>query len=184
MKKKIKTLCLALLAAPLLSTYAGSVVLATKDDALGKAFPPAASIERRTVFLTDGEAKKAGEIAGAKMEYRVFTYYRAAAGDGRTQGYAVIENLLVRTKKAVMMTVIKPGRVVDKVEVLAFYEPREYMPSGRWLGLFSGKTLSSGLRVNRDIAAVSGATMSSYAFAAQARLALAVFEVKGIGGAE
>lgn len=183
MKKIIKYISFAFLAAAFLSTRADSAVLATKDEALRKAFPGAGTIERRTVFLSEDEAKKAGQVAGVKMEHRVFTYY-IASGDSGTQGYAVIDSLVVRTKKAVMLTVIRPGgRVVDKVEILSFYEPREYMPSGRWLGLFPGKALSNGMRVNRDIAAVSGATMSSHAFTAQARLALAVFEIKGLGGA-
>lgn len=171
------------MAAAFFAVKASSAVLATKDDALKRAFPTAKAIERHTVFLTEDEAKAAGRAAGAKVESRVFTYYKAVGGSG-TQGYAVIESLVVRTRQAVLMTVIRPGRVVDRAEILAFYEPREYMPSTRWFALFTGKTFADGLHVNSGISAVSRATMSSHAFTAQVRMALAILEVKGIGAAE
>jgi Na+-translocating ferredoxin:NAD+ oxidoreductase RnfG subunit len=66
---------------------------------------------------------------------------------------------------------------VRYVQILAFHEPLDYLPTNRWYQLFSGKSRSDGLRLGRDIDAISGATLSARAATEGVRRALAYYEV-------
>jgi hypothetical protein len=151
-------------------------VYSTKDEALGKAFP-GARIERKNIFLTEGDMKKVEGRSGAEVTSRLFTYYMALKGDALV-GYAVIDRHTVRTKPEVYMAVIRPDLAMDYVEILAFYEPEEYLPMKRWLNQFAGKYLNDGLWVKRDIQAISGATITSYTLTREIRKVLAILELK------
>ena len=152
-------------------------VYSTKAEALTKAFPDAVKVERKNLFLTDDDIGRIGKLALSKVESKLFTYYRAVGPDG-VMGYAVIQSHVVRTKPVVYMAVIAPDGSLDHVDILAFYEPGEYLPSRRWLGQFMGKRLSERLWINRDIQLITGATISSYTMTREIRKALAIFELK------
>lgn len=149
----------------------------TKDEALKQAFPGAATIERFTLFFEEEDVKRIQELSKAKVESKIFNYYTAKEGS-RIIGYAVFESHIVRTKPEVFMAVITPRGEVERIEILAFYEPEEYLPPKRWLDLFKGKRLDDQLRVRRGISAVSGATMTVEGLTREIRKVLAVFELK------
>jgi Na+-translocating ferredoxin:NAD+ oxidoreductase RnfG subunit len=56
----------------------------------------------------------------------------------------------------------------------AFAEPEEYLPAGRWFEQFAGKSSASALRVGRDVAAVTGCTLTSQAVARAVKRTLAL----------
>lgn len=154
----------------------------TRDEALKRAFP-GAQIERSTIFFDEEDVQRIQELSKAKVESRIFNYYTAREG-GRVMGYAVLESHLVRTKPEVFMVVITPRGEVERIEILAFYEPEEYLPPKRWLALFTGKRLDDQLWVRRGIHAVSGATMTVESLTREVRKVLAVFELKILKGGE
>lgn len=153
----------------------------TRDEALKRAFP-GAQLERRTLFFDDDDVKRIQDLSKARVESKIFNYYQATAG-GRVIGYAVLESHIVRTKPEVFMAVITPRGEVERIEILAFYEPEEYLPPSRWLDLFKGRRLDDQLRVRRGISAVSGATMTVEGLTREIRKVLAVFELKILKGA-
>lgn len=154
----------------------GKVYL-TKDDALKQAFPDAHGIERLTIFLDDGDIKQVQELSKVKVESKLFTYYVAKGKDNEIIGYAVFESHIVRTKPEVFMAVINHKVEIDYIEILAFYEPEEYLPPKRWLQLFKGRRLDDQLRVKRGISAISGATLTAEGVTREIRRILAVFEL-------
>lgn len=158
-------------------------VYLTKDEALKQAFPGAATIERSTLFFDEEDVKRIQELSKAKVESKIFNYYTAKEGN-RIVGYAVFESHIVRTKPEVFMAVITPKGEVERIEILAFYEPEEYLPPKRWLAIFKGKRLDDQLRVRRGIHAISGATMTVEGLTREIRKVLAVFELKIIKGEE
>lgn len=167
----------------LLTVPSDAKVFSTKDDALKRAFPDAVRVERKTIFLLKEDIRRIEGLSGTKVDSRLFTYYEAVGPDG-TSGYAVVQGHVVRTKTMVYMAVIRPGGEIDHIDILAFYEPEEYMPSTRWLDQFIGRRLSERLRINNEIQAITGATFSSHALTGEARKALAVFELKVLGVAK
>mgnify|MGYP001594216282 CR=1 FL=1 len=155
----------------------GKVYL-TKDDALKQAFPNAPTIDRFNIFLVDDDIKQVQELSKVKVESKLFTYYAARGKDNEIIGYAVFESHIVRTKPEVFMAVINHKGEIDYLEILAFYEPEEYLPPKRWLHLFKGRRLDDKLRVKRGISAISGASMTAEGITRAVRNILAIFELK------
>lgn len=148
----------------------------TKDAALQEVFPDADAVEKINVFLEKEEQKKIEAIAKSKLESRIFTFY-AGRKENIIVGYAVFGSHVVRTKQEVYMVVINPDSSIRQVEILAFYEPEEYLPSKRWFKKFAGKILSDELWPRRGIIAVTGATLSVNGITQEVRKVLAVFKI-------
>lgn len=151
-------------------------VYKTKDEALKEFFPDADEVERINVFLAEEEKKKVEAIAKAKLDSKIFTFY-AGKQSGKISGYAIFGSHVVRTKQEVYMVVIDPAGSIRKVEILAFYEPEEYLPPKRWFEQFTDKILDNELCPRRGIRAVTGATLSINGITQEIRKVLAVFKV-------
>ena len=152
-------------------------VYLTQEQALKLAFPDSATVvERKTLFLTDDQVKEIQAQAKAKVESKLVTYYAGKNTEG-VDGYAFFEINIVRTMPETFMVVVNPNGAVRFVEILAFYEPPDYLPTKRWFELYKEKELNKDLWVKRGIPNISGATLSSNAITAGVRKALATFKV-------
>ena len=145
-------------------------VLVSQKDALAMAFG-AATPERRTAFLTDAQAKAVEELALAKLETKIWTYYVS----GSTTAY--FESHLVRTMNETVMVVVGADAKVRSVEILSFAEPPDYMASPRWLEQLKGKPLDEDLAPRRGLRGIAGATLTAEAVSRGVRRALAVHRV-------
>lgn len=171
------SLSLSLLAALLLAvTSLEAQVLCTQSEALARAFPNATKTLRRTLFLTQAQTEAIEKAAQSKLESKLVTFYVDSTASGPT-GYVFFDKSTVRTKDEVLMIVLTREGAVAAVEVLAFYEPFDYLPPPRWLKLFQEKILNDNLWPNRDIHAITGATLSVRAVTFSVRRVLATFAV-------
>lgn len=161
----------------LLTTPISAKVYINKEDALKLAFPGAERIERKTIFLTGEEVEKIEALSKRRLESKVITYY-VGIGDDGVSVYAFLGSQIVRTKPLVYMVVMNPDGSLKYVEILAFYEPEEYLPHKRWFDQFKGKALDNNLWPKRGISAVSGATLSVNGITAEVRKILSIFEIK------
>lgn len=168
---------LAVLALAVLPAAGGRAeLLLSQAEALRLAFPAADRIERRTAFLGEGQAARAQRLARAKVDSLVWTYYIATSSSG-ILGYAYFDRVVVRTLPAALMAVVDPRGRLRRFEALAFAEPMDYLPRRRWLELFRGRGLGDDLSPGRGVDAVSGATLTTHAFASSARRMLAIHAV-------
>jgi hypothetical protein len=151
---------------------AGTLAL---DEALARAFP-GAQFEKRTLALSPEDVKAVEARARARCEARLVTAYVAWRGD-TLAGAAWTDRRVIRTREAVLLLAVAPDTSLARVDVLAFFEPPEYLPAPRWLGLFRGRGARAPLTPRRPVADVAGATLSSRAVNESARLALAWYEV-------
>ena len=140
---------------------AGAKVFHTRDEALQLAFPDAENVETETFVLDDVQLVK------------IYTGRR----DGAVLGYALIDIHNVRTMPEAFMVVLSPDGSVRSLRLLAFHEPLEYKPAGRWYEQFDRKSIHAPLRVGRDVHGVVGATLSARATTRGVRRALAFYEV-------
>lgn len=167
-----RTLLPALLGlAPALAAGAG--LRLSQPAALAKAFP-GAELERRTAYLSEERRRAVARAAQAPMEESVVAYYVARAG-GAVAGYAFFDTHVVRTQSETVMVALDAGGRLKDVEVLAFYEPEDYLPRDSWLARFRG-LLAPETRLGRGVDGVSGATLTSLAVTEAARRALALHE--------
>jgi hypothetical protein len=166
---------LPLLVAPTPSSGGGGRVFLTKEEALELAFPEC-EIERRTLFLTEEQREAAEELAGFDVGKSV-VYAYVATRDGAEVGTAWFDAHKVRSKKETLMVVVGTDHRIRRLELLAFAEPPEYVPNGKWYAQFVGKRLDADLDLERGIKGVTGATLTARATTRAARLILAVHEV-------
>ena len=150
----------------------------SQQEALRRAFPEPAAIERRTAYLDSAGLARARRLAGSgvEVEQTVVTHYVGTRGDSAL-GVAYFDAHRVRTLPEVLMIVVTPDREVERVELLRFDEPPDYRPPEGWLDEFRGRALSPGLRRGRDIVNITGATLTSRAVTRAVRRVLALHEV-------
>jgi len=151
-------------------------VFMKRDEALKTAFPDAARIEKKEIFLSSDQSETIETLARAKNETKLYIIYEAKNGE-KTLGYAIIDTHTLRTKTETVMFVINPDGSLRQTEILAFFEPQDYQAGGNWVELFEGKTLDNSLRVGKDVPNITGATITANSLSQAIRRILAVFKV-------
>ncbi len=164
--KYFSVLLLTLFLALPLICWGGALM--SKDAALKLAFPSADTVETTNLFLTEAEMEQVKKRSGVALKSALYTFYVGKKGE-EVIGYAAIEAATVRTLPETVMVVLNTDGTVQFTEILAFFEPQEYMPSQRWLAQFKGVFLSPTLRVGGEINGMSGATLSAQAITRQVR---------------
>jgi hypothetical protein len=154
---------------------ASGKVLLTLEEALKLAFPDL-SIDRRTVYLTEAQMRRARELAGDEPA-TALVYPYVAFRDGTRVGTAYFDSHLVRSLSETLMIVIDSQGKVVRVEVLAFNEPASYLPRAGWYQQFLGRKLDSRLALDRSIRGITGATLTARATTQAVRRVLAIHQV-------
>jgi Na+-translocating ferredoxin:NAD+ oxidoreductase RnfG subunit len=154
---------------------ASAAVYLTRSEALREAFGEA-TVKRKSFILDETQVAAVQKRANARLVSKIVAAYVATIGDSIV-GTAFFDTRIVRTRPGVFMTVIAPDLTIREVHVLAFHEPSDYEPSGRWLDQYEGRPLEDGLWPKRDIHNISGATLTARAIAESVRIALALSEI-------
>lgn len=151
--------------------------LLARDEALALAFPGAAATAE-TVFLTEEQVRVVRERTGREPPSKLFTFY-VARREGAIVGYGIIDTHVVRTLPEAFLVVLSPAGAVERVLMLAFYEPPEYRPSDRWLEQFHGRSAhdTRDWRVGRDVHGLTGATLTAYAMTDALRRVTVLFDL-------
>jgi hypothetical protein len=158
---------------------AAGKVFYSQKEALALAFPDADRVETRTELLDDARAREVERLAGAELPTRLVRFHTGYR-EGRVIGHAVIEQHTVRTQPEAFLVVITPEGRVRSIRVLAFYEPEDYLPTGRWLAQFESHGLDDRLRLEGEIHGIAGATLTARAVTAGVRRALALYRVLAV----
>ncbi|NIR49221.1 FMN-binding protein [candidate division KSB1 bacterium] len=151
-------------------------VFKTQQEVLTQAFPEETTITRKVLFLKDEQVEKIQDLAKTKVESKIITYYVGSKADS-ILGYVFFETQVVRTKPTTFVVIINPDSTVRSVEILAFYEPLDYLPTDNWFELFESNSLNPDLWPRRDIHAITGATLSVRALTFGVRKILSIFQI-------
>ncbi|HEX9794869.1 MAG TPA: FMN-binding protein [Planctomycetota bacterium] len=151
--------------------HAGEGVFLTLDEALALAFP-GCKMEKRTFYPTKEQQAEIGRRAGTHPLGSVVTAWEARR-EGVLVGTAWTDTHKVRTMPATLLIAVGPDARVQRVEVLAFREPRAYLPRGDWLAQFRGRALDDTLQIKRGVRGIAGATLTARAATDAVRRALA-----------
>lgn len=179
-RRTLRRLVVGCLLGALLAPFASPArVLVDLETALAAAFPDCA-VERRTAYLTLAELARAEAAAGVEVPSALVVPYLATCGD-TAGGTAYFDAHRVRTLPETIMVVVDPAGRVERVEVLAFDEPPDYLPAARWYRQFVGRELDSDLALKRDIDGISGATLTARATTEAVRRVLALHAVLSAG---
>jgi len=146
------------------------------EKAVHMLFPKAVS-ERATVFLDPATRARVAKLTGQPFERGMVFRYLIRDRQGKLLATAYLDRHKVRSKPETVLGVVGlDGRLI-RIRVLAFAEPKEYLPREGWYRQFDGKALGPELGLRRGIDAVSGATLSSRACTRAARRMLAIHRV-------
>ena len=136
----------------------------------------AKSVDTRNIILNDTQVAELSKLSMQKINTKLHRIYLAKNGE-KTVGYGVLMNQKVRTKSAIALYLITLDNKIKSIEVVAFNEPLEYLPSATWLNVFDNKSAANTLKLNQDIPTTTGATLSARAITDGARAALALLEI-------
>lgn len=150
-------------------------VFMTQAEALKAAFPDGTDVERITAYLTEDQAGKVERALGESLASRVITYY-VARRDGILLATAYFDTHLVRTLPETIMVVVGKSATIEKIHVLSFSEPVEYLPRERWIAQLDGRGIRDDLSLRGDIRPMTGATLSARAIVKAARRILAIHD--------
>ena len=161
----------------------GGRVFMELDEALKLAFPKL-EVKRSTKFLSKAQKERVKKLGGSALVSGIIYPYEAWQKDPKTGkktlvGTAYFETHRVRSLKETMMFVVSPEGKIVRAEVLAFYEPQDYMPNKRYYAQFKGQALDDELRVGRGIKTITGCTLTVNASIKSARRILAIHKVLG-----
>lgn len=148
----------------------------TQQQALDTAFGKGVALERQTIFLTPEESRTARSASGVDFEDGLVVRYvgRSSAG---IVGFVYFDAHRVRTLPETLMIVVRPDGAIERIEILSFSEPADYLPRPRWLDQLDGRKLDDELSLKRAIRPISGATLSGRAIVNASRKVLAIHRV-------
>jgi hypothetical protein len=159
-------------------------LLLSREEALTRVFGDSAQSEARTLYLRGSTLDSLAAKARAPMDRARVTYYEISAAD-TLAGIAFVDRHVVRTATELVLICLNPDGAVRAVEILAWNEPEDYLPSRRWLETADGLRQPEGVRPGDDVPRIAGATLSGRAITAAIRraLVLAEFILRESGGA-
>jgi len=137
--------------------------------------------EKETHYLTDEQKKKVmvgwnRPLDDQKALSGLWVRYRLICA-GREDRFVYFDSHRVRTQGETLAIVVQSGGALERVEVLSFDEPEDYVPREKWFGMFAAKRLSPALELQREIPMITGATLSARAAVVSTRKVLAVHAV-------
>jgi hypothetical protein len=171
----MKRIAIALFVATVAASGQARVFM-TQQEALAGAFPAGSAVERESVFLTPQQVTAARGASGVEFDDRLVVRYVARRG-GQVIGYAYFDTHRVRTLAETVMIVVDAESRLQKVEILSFKEPPDYLPKRRWLDQLHGARLDDELSLKRAIRPISGASLSGRAIVNASRKVLALHRV-------
>ena len=151
----------------------------TREEALAAVYPGAAVAAER-VFLTRAQRRAISELARVDVDSGLVARY-VATKDGAVVGRAYVDTHVVRTKRESLLISLHADGTVKRIDVTAFLEPIEYLPSERWLQQYDDRPLDDDLAVRRAIRAIAGATLTGLATNTAVRRVLATDQVLAQG---
>lgn len=163
-----------LLSTLLFATLLNAKVLVSPIEAMQEHFGKDAIISKKNVLLNKAQANKVQKIAKTKLNTKIYRIFFAKKGD-EVLGYGVLVNQKVRSKNAVMLYIIQ-NDALQSMEVVAFNEPMEYVPSKEWKEQFRDIETTKHLQLNRDIPTITGATLSARSVVNGSNIAFGIYQ--------
>jgi H+/Na+-translocating ferredoxin:NAD+ oxidoreductase subunit G len=154
----------------------GAVYFSTRG-LLTDFFRASKSVTYKNVTVGPAERARLQARLGYTPARDRYTFFIASTGD-RVDGYALIDEEKGEHLPITFAVKLSPTGVVERQEIVAYREPRgDEVRDERFRRQFVGKSARDAIEADRDIVAVSGATISSRSMAIGVKRAVVLFEV-------
>ena len=161
------------LLALIITSQLSAQVLISPLEAMRESYGVNAKISKKNVLLTKDKFANVQKNARVKLDTKIYRIFTAKSDEG-ILGYGVLVNKKVRSKNAVVLYFINNG-ILNGIEIVAFNEPAEYIPTKKWSSQFQGRPTDKTLQLNRDIPSISGATLSARTVTDGSKVAFALY---------
>ena len=132
----------------------------TTRSMLAELFPRSEKVTYRTFALDGNKRARLAQRLGYQPPRDSYTIF-IATSKGSVDGYAIVDDEKGLHQPITFATRLSPRGIVERVEIMVYREPRgDEVRDARFRKQFEGKTAHDPLRLNRDIDAISGATIS------------------------
>jgi hypothetical protein len=155
---------------------------------LAEFFPKSERVTYRTFALSSLAPAQRARLAQrlgyapARDKYTIFVATSQGKQGEQIDGYAVIDDEKGLHQPITFATRLSPRGIVERVEIMVYREPRgDEVRDARFKKQFEGKSAQDPMRLNQDIDAVSGATVSSASLATGVRRATILVEELALG---
>lgn len=149
-------------------------MLISPIDVMNQSYGAKSKISEDNILLTNIQAKKIQEESNVKLESNIFKVFKAEQ-NGKIIGYGILINKKIRSKNGVVLYLISTDSVLKGMEVIAFNEPMEYVPSKKWISQFENVKTQTQLNLSKDIPTITGATLSAKSFVDGSKIAFALY---------
>ncbi|MDA3908740.1 MAG: FMN-binding protein [Sulfurimonas sp.] len=149
-------------------------ILISPIDAMKQSYGVNVEVVKKNIMINNAQAKIIQDSARVNLSSKIFRTFKATK-DGETLGYGILINKKVRSKNAVVLYLISNDSTLLGIEIIAFNEPTEYLPSKKWTSQFENITTDKQLNVGREIPTITGATLSARSITDSSRLAFAFY---------
>ncbi len=149
-------------------------MLISPIDAMKQNYEAKSKISEESILLSGAQANKIQEESQVKLGSKIFKFFKAVK-EGKTLGYGVLINRKIRSKNGVVLYIISSESVLKGIEVIAFNEPMEYVPSKKWMSQFENIDTHTPISLSKDIPTITGATLSAKSFVDGSRVAFALY---------
>ena len=143
-------------------------------DAMKNAYPNSTEIVKKNIVLSKQNASTIAKEAKTKLPSKIFRVFKAYKNE-ELLAYGILLSKKVRSKNAVVLYIISKDSLLKSIEIIAFNEPAEYIPSARWNSQFKDIPTITMLRTSKEIANITGATLSAKSITDGSRLAFAFY---------
>lgn len=150
-----------------------ATVLVSPVEAMKEHYAPHAIISKKNILLSKKNFTLIQQSAKAKLNTKIYRIYTAKV-DAKVLGFGILINHKVRSKNAVILYFISKN-ILEDIEIIAFNEPKEYLPTKRWKAQFHNIQTNKMLKLSRDIPSISGATLSARSVTDSSRIAFAIY---------
>ncbi len=163
----------------LIISHLNAKVLISPIEAMKENFINNAQISKKNILLSNSIATKIQQDAQERLTTKIYRIY-IAKKNGKILGYGILINKKVRSKNAVVLYLISNG-ILQDIEIIAFNESREYLPTKMWNSQFKNISTKKMLKLSRNIVTITGATLSARSVTNGSRIAFAIYNkiIKG-----
>jgi Na+-translocating ferredoxin:NAD+ oxidoreductase RnfG subunit len=155
----------------------GGQAYLSEADAPRAMFPESTASVRRTLDLSDAEITALSKALGRRVEARRYSYLEVKTEKG-TAGFILILDVIGESQPITFAIGITADGSLQDVQVMVYREPQgEAIQEKRFRKQFVGKRSKDPITLDKDIDAISGATISSRSATFAARKGLLLGEL-------
>lgn len=151
-------------------------LIAHPEEVLREQFGAEIEFTHKNNLLTKDKKNQIEKLAEIKLDSNLFSFYTIQKKQ-KQLGICYLDTQKVRTKNALIMVCIDSTGNVKHVEIVAFFEPKQYIPNKEWLKQFSGSSSLESAMLKKNVTALTGATLSAQAVNKSVSIAKAIWKL-------